>query len=68
MVLDDMSIESRVKIELSVQGVEGVDVDVNDGVVTLEGELESEQSKQQASDVAMTVGGVKSVDNQVEVV
>jgi len=44
-----------------------IDVDTTGGVVTLKGEVESQQQADQAKMVAQTVDGVKSVDNKLSV-
>ncbi|WP_277373461.1 BON domain-containing protein [Pseudomonas sp. AA-38] len=44
-----------------------LDIEVDDGRVTLSGRVESEVQKELAEQVAMSVEGVKSVDNRIEV-
>lgn len=44
-----------------------IDVDSNEGVVTLKGRVESADLKKKAGDVAKKVEGVKSVKNQLRV-
>jgi osmotically-inducible protein OsmY len=44
------------------------DVDTNGGVVTLSGKVDSEENKSAASEVARGIEGVKSVNNQIQVV
>ena len=46
----------------------GVDVDTVDGVVTLSGKVENDKQKAASERVAKTVDGVKSVNNQIQVV
>jgi hyperosmotically inducible periplasmic protein len=45
-----------------------INVDTDDGIVTLFGTVPSEKSKQTASDVVRKVGGVRSVDNELQIV
>lgn len=44
-----------------------IDVDSNEGVVTLKGRVESAEAKKKAGEVAKKVDGVKSVKNQLRV-
>jgi hyperosmotically inducible protein len=44
-----------------------IDVDSNEGVVTLKGRVESAEAKKKAEQVAKKVDGVKSVKNQLRV-
>ena len=44
-----------------------INVDSNEGVVTLKGKVESAEAKKQAEKVAKQVSGVKSVKNQLTV-
>lgn len=44
-----------------------LDIDVDEGRVTLSGRVESEVQKELAEQVAMSVEGVQSVDNRIEV-
>ncbi len=44
------------------------DVDTRDGTVTLSGKVDTEQARSAADEVAKTIGGVKSVNNQLQVV
>ena len=44
-----------------------INVDVDKGVVTLKGKVDSEETKRKAADVARKVNGVKSVNNELEV-
>lgn len=45
----------------------GIDVQVNNGVVTLKGRVETEHIKQKADKLVKKVKGVKSVDDQLSV-
>jgi hyperosmotically inducible periplasmic protein len=44
-----------------------IDVDSNEGVVTLKGRVESAEAKKKAEQIAKQVDGVKSVKNQLRV-
>lgn len=44
-----------------------IDVDSNEGVVTLKGRVESAEAKKKAGQIAKQVDGVKSVKNQLRV-
>lgn len=44
------------------------DVDTNNGTVTLSGKVDTEQAKTAATEVARGIDGVKSVNNQLQVV
>jgi hyperosmotically inducible protein len=44
-----------------------IDVDSNNGVVTLKGKVDSADMKKKASDIAKKVDGVKSVKNELKV-
>ena len=46
----------------------GLQVDVRQGVVTLRGTVEEQKQKEKATKLAKKVAGVKSVDNQLQVV
>jgi len=69
-VVDDTVITAKVKTALASDStVPGHDVKVEtrDGVVQLAGFVDNSTQKQQASEVARRVAGVKQVDNQLEV-
>ncbi len=46
----------------------GLQVDVKQGVVTLHGTVEEQKQKDKATKLAKGIAGVKSVDNQLQVV
>lgn len=46
----------------------GLEVEVKAGIVTLKGKVDSEKKKSKAEKIAKKVGGVKSVDNEIQVV
>lgn len=68
--VDDVSITTKVKAELLDSGrVDGLDVNVDslNGRVTLKGWASSDSEIRAASEIARSVDGVKSVDNQLMV-
>ena len=68
--VDDVAITSKVKTELlESDRVDGLDVNVDslNGRVTLKGWASSASEARVAGDIARSVDGVKSVDNQLQV-
>lgn len=68
--VDDVAITSKVKAELlDSDRVDGLDVNVDslNGKVTLKGWASSASEIAAAGDIARSVDGVKSVDNQLQV-
>lgn len=68
--VDDVAITSKVKAELlDSDRVDGLDVNVDslNGKVTLKGWASSATEIAAAGDIARSVDGVKSVDNQLQV-
>lgn len=69
--VDDATITTAVKAKLAseveVETLTNVDVDTMNGVVTLQGEVESQAAKSQAEEVARTVEGVLRVNNNIVV-
>jgi osmotically-inducible protein OsmY len=67
VVADDAAITEAVKAELGQPNrYKYVQVSTTGGVVTLKGIVAYEPQKQWAAKAAMSVKGVKSVDNQIE--
>lgn len=67
-VLDDTAIATKVKASLLADGVTDgldIDVDVDRGKVRLSGFADSEEEITQASKIARSISGVKSVDNRL---
>ena len=66
----DGEIHDQVMIRLAgdqdVKGT-GINVEVQDGVVTLTGKVESDKIRSKAEKIAKKVKGVKSVDNKLTV-
>jgi osmotically-inducible protein OsmY len=68
--VDDVAITTKVKAELlDSERVEGLDVNVDstNGRVKLTGWADSTEEVRAAGDIARSVDGVKSVDNQLQV-
>jgi osmotically-inducible protein OsmY len=64
---NDSAITTKVKSSLvadSVVGALPIDVDTNDGVVSLNGFVDSEQDRRRAVQLAQAVEGVKRVDGR----
>jgi hyperosmotically inducible protein len=69
-VVDDTVITAKVKTALAADttvAAHDVNVETREGVVQLAGFVNNSTQKQQASEVARRVAGVKQVDNQLEV-
>lgn len=68
-VVDDTVIAARVKAKLvddgGLQSSNGVNVEVNNGVVQLSGFVTTLEEKNRAADMATTVEGVKDVRNNI---
>lgn len=68
--MDDGAITSKVNAKLAADPMVNpfnIDVDTVDGVVTLRGKVEKQEAKQHASELALSVSGVKKVENSIEV-
>lgn len=68
--LNDGAIQDQVRIKLAGDAdVRGgnIDVQVQNGVVTLKGRVESDKQKKKAEHLARKVKGVVRVDNQITV-
>jgi osmotically-inducible protein OsmY len=65
--LDNTTTATEIKKNLVADHLTGVDVDVNQGVVTLTGHLPTAADRQQAHDDAKKVTGVTRVINHIEV-
>ena len=69
-VVDDSVITAKVKMALaadSTVAAHEVNVETREGVVQLAGFVDNSTQKQQATEVARRIAGVKQVDNQLEV-
>jgi hyperosmotically inducible protein len=68
--VDDSNTTAAVKSRLAqdkVSSLTRIDVDTNDGVVALNGTVESAEQRARAEQVARAVGGVKRVINNLQV-
>jgi osmotically-inducible protein OsmY len=65
--LDNTSMQAEIKKNLLSDKLTGIDVDVNEGVVSLTGHLPTGADRQKAYDDAAKVPGVKSVINHIDV-
>lgn len=68
--IDDASLTANVKARLAADpdvDAHQIDVDSDDGVVTLRGKVDSDFEKREATSVAVDTHGVRSVHNQLEV-
>ena len=60
-------VKSALAADVGMRTVTGIDVDSEDGVVTLKGKVTSADHKKRAEAVAKKVDGVKRVKNQLKV-
>jgi hyperosmotically inducible protein len=60
-------VKSALAADVGLKTLAGVDVDSENGVVTLKGHVDSSDSKKRAEAVAKKVEGVKSVKNQLSI-
>jgi len=70
-VMSDLWITSATKMKLAADSrtpATEINVDTNDGTVTLFGMVPTQESKSAAQEIAQTVSGVKRVENKLEVV
>jgi osmotically-inducible protein OsmY len=65
--LDNTAIETEVRKNLTGDGITGIQIDVNNGVVTLKGNVKTSSDRQKAYDDAAKVNGVKRVINRITV-
>lgn len=68
--VDDAAITAAVKAKLAADGdinPFNIDVDTNEGVVTLQGRVEKEEARRKAEQLARETDGVKRVINLVKV-
>jgi hyperosmotically inducible periplasmic protein len=68
--LDDAAITTKVKAKLAADGdinPFNIDVDTNEGVVTLQGRVAKEEARTRAEQLARDTSGVKRVINLVKV-
>ena len=67
MTASDLGILSKIKTRYVAEGVNGVKVEVSDGMVTLTGDVENAQIKGRAENIARATSGVKIVNNMIEI-
>jgi hyperosmotically inducible protein len=67
MAASDLAILSRIKTRYVAEDVVGAKVEVKDGMVTLKGNVENTQIRARAENIARATGGVKSVNNMIQV-
>jgi osmotically-inducible protein OsmY len=60
-------VKSALAADVGMKTLRGVDVDSDNGVVTLKGHVDSAEVKRRAEEVAKKVDGVSSVKNELEV-
>jgi osmotically-inducible protein OsmY len=68
--VDDAAITAAVKAKLAADGdinPFNIDVDTNEGVVTLQGRVEKQEARSKAEELARETDGVKRVVNLVKV-
>ncbi|MBO0798001.1 MAG: BON domain-containing protein [Blastocatellia bacterium] len=63
--VSDAAILSKIKSKLLLEQITGTDVDVENGEVTLKGEVSDKKQITQAAEIARSTNGVKSVNNQL---
>ncbi|MGH9752566.1 MAG: BON domain-containing protein [Blastocatellia bacterium] len=63
----DSAILSKIKTRYVAEGVAGAKVEVKDGVVTLQGNVDNVQIRARAENIARATSGVKGVNNMLEV-
>jgi len=70
MQIDDKAITAKVKAKLAADlnvNPFNIDVDTNEGVVTLQGRVKKEETRRKAEDYARDTDGVKRVINLIKV-
>jgi hyperosmotically inducible protein len=60
-------VKTALASDAGLKTMTNIDVDSNDGVVTLKGKVDSADAKKKAGEIAKKVDGVKSVKNQLRV-
>ena len=67
---EDAKLTATIKAQLAREDratVQGIDVDVDDGVAKLKGSVDSQDKKNKAGEISGKVNGVKSVVNNIQV-
>lgn len=65
--LDNSTIETEIRKNMAADGITGMHIDVNNGVVTLTGYVTSTTQRDQAIQDARKVNGVTTVVNRISV-
>jgi hyperosmotically inducible protein len=65
--LSDAAILATVKAKLVADGITGTNVDVTNGQVVLNGQVEDAREKAKAEQIAKTTAGVREVKNQLSI-
>jgi osmotically-inducible protein OsmY len=65
--MDNTAIEEEIRKNMAVDGITGMHIDVNNGVVTLEGDVKTTTDRQKAIDDAKKVNGVTRVVSKIAV-
>ena len=60
-------VKTALASDVGMRTMTGIDVDSDNGVVTLKGKVDTAEAKKKAEDIAKKVDGVKSVKNQLTV-
>lgn len=60
-------VKTALASDVGMKTMTNIDVDSNNGVVTLKGKVDSADAKKKAGDIAKKVDGVKSVKNELKV-
>jgi len=60
-------VKTALASDVGMKTMTNIDVDSNNGVVTLKGRVDSADAKKKAGDIAKKVDGVKSVKNELKV-
>jgi hyperosmotically inducible protein len=60
-------VKTALASDVGMKTMTNIDVDSNNGVVTLKGRVDTADAKKKAGDIAKKVDGVKSVKNQLKV-
>jgi osmotically-inducible protein OsmY len=67
MTADELAIYSKIKNRYIAEGVTGAEVAVKDGVVTLKGAVDDDQTRARAEFIARATSGVREVNNLIKV-
>lgn len=65
--MDDKAIETEIRAKLTDDGITGLEINVDHGVVTLKGNVEKAEQRTKAVDTASHVNGVTRVIDQITV-